>query len=121
MAFLPPSQLLLVPHCLRYRFFTEKWNEDERYFYITPYSASYNAYVFSNITRLITGLRILRAQGISTDEDWNRVDVIPVSTTSNSDTYTSISYDISPSSVRLVCGTEECPLQMQVVYSYFAK
>ena len=121
MAFSPPSQLLLVPHCLRYRFFTEKWNEDERYFYITPYSSSYNAYVFSNITRLITGLRLLRAQGISTDEDWNRVDVIPVSTTSNSDTYTSISYDISPSSARLVCGTEDNPLQMQVVYSYFSK
>lgn len=119
LAFDAPSQLLLVPHCLRYRFFTENWNEDERYFYITSYSSTYNAYVFSNITRLITGLRLLRAQGISTDEDWNRVDVIPVSTTSNSDTYTSIYYDIAPTSVRLVCGTSENPLQMQVVYSYF--
>lgn len=118
-AFEPPSQLLLVPHCLRYVFFTENWNEDDRFFYITSYSSNYNAYVFNNITRLITGLRILRAQGVSSDDDWNKVDAIPVTTTSNSETYTSISYDVSPSAVRLVCGTSENPLQMQVVYSYF--
>lgn len=118
-AFDAPSQLLLVPHCLRYRFFTENWNKDDRFFYITSYSSVTNAYVFSNISRLITGLKLLKEMGVSAEEDWNRVDVIPVSTTSSGSTYTSISYDVSPTSVRLVCGTDEKPLQMQVVYSYF--
>ena len=120
-AFNSPSQLLLVPHSLRYRFFSEKWNEDDRYFYITSYSSNYNAYVFSNITKLIRGLSLLRAQGISTDEDWNRVDVIPVTTTSTTTSYTSIAYDVAPTSARLVCGTADKPLQMQVVYSYFSR
>ena len=118
-AFEAPSQLLLVPHCLRYRFFSENWNKDDRFFYITKYSSTTNAYVFSNISRLISGLRLLKETGVSSEKDWNRVDVIPVTTTSNGATYTSISYDVSPTSVRLVCGTEEKPLQMQVVYSYF--
>lgn len=118
-AFDAPSQLLLVPHALRYSFFSESWNKDDRFFYITKYSSTTNSYVFSNISRLITGLKLLKETGVSSEKDWNRVDVIPVSTTSNGSTYTSISYDVSPTSVRLVCGTEEKPLQMQVVYSYF--
>lgn len=118
-AFEAPSQLLLVPHALRYRFFTESWNKDDRFFYITSYSSTYNAYSFTNISRLITGLKLLKEMGISTDEDWNRVDVIPVTTTSDGTTYTSISYDVTPTSARLVCGTPEKPLQLQVVYSYF--
>lgn len=118
-AFDAPSQLLLVPHCLRYRFFTENWNKDDRFFYITSYSATTNAYVFSNISRLIKGLKVLKEMGISSEEDWERVDVIPVSTTSDGSTYTSIFYDVTPTSVRLVCGTQEKPLDLQVVYSYF--
>ena len=64
-AFNAPSQLLLVPHCLRYRFFTESWNKDDRFFYITSYSSTYNAYSFTNISRLISGLRFLKERGIS--------------------------------------------------------
>ena len=118
-AFDAPSQLLLVPHALRYTFFTENWNKDDRFFYITSYNATTNAYVFSNISRLVKGLKLLKDMGISTDEDWERVDVIPVSTTSDGSTYTSIFYDVTPTSVRLVCGTDDKPLDIQVVYSYF--
>ena len=118
-AFDSPSQLLLVPHALRYEFFTESWNKDNRFFYITSYNATTNAYVFSNISRLVKGLKLLKEMGITTDEDWERVDVIPVSTTSDGTTYTSIFYDVTPTSVRLVCGTDDKPLDIQVVYSYF--
>ena len=47
--------------------------------------------------------------------------MIPVSTTSDGSTYTSIFYDVTPTSVRLVCGTDDKPLDIQVVYSYFNK
>lgn len=129
-AFDAPPQLLLVPKCLRYKFFTERWNTDDRYFYVTSFSSQYNAYVFTNISRLITGLKLLKAQGVYWEEDWKegwkeedwyKVDVIPVSTTSNTFTYTTINYDITPSSVCLVPGTESNPVKIQVVYSYFKR
>ena len=57
--------------------------------------------------------------------DWNHVVIVPVTTSSATDSYgyssqVSVNQDLSLCSTKLVRGTEASPIQMQVIYSRFA-
>ena len=54
--------------------------------------------------------------------DWNRCCLVPVEVTQNTSlgTVTSVSHDLSLTSARLVRGTKENPIKVQVFYTRVA-
>ncbi len=124
-----PTQLLMVRKSEVYEFFRNHKVADGRTSYTTVFDSSYNTYTFSNICRLLSFLKHekvnqAKEKGMSEDEwaaqnpDWNKVLIIPVSTSTDSNGYlVSVTHNLNLSSVRLVGGTT--PLKMQVVYSKF--
>ncbi len=124
-----PSTLLMVRKADYGSFFRDKEVSDSRTSYTTSFSSTYNTYTFDNICRLLAYCKhekINEAQkaGITEDEwaaqhpDWNKVLLIPVTTSSNtSGTEVSVNHDMSLGSIRLVGG--DTKIDMQVVYSKF--
>lgn len=144
-AFPAPQYLLLVRKSKMDAFFEKENLPNSKDSYLSnAYSETTGAYQFSNISQLITDLRIERDKGAgvnkSDDEatrqgkyaiweaanpDWNKVMIVPVSasfTTSTNyygqetKTLRSLRHDLGLSSARLE-GSKESPLQLQVVYS----
>lgn len=140
-----PSYLLLVRKSNMRSFFEEDKLPNSTDSYLSnEYSESTGAYQFSNISQLITDLRIERDKGagveLSDDEatrqqkyavweqanpDWNKVMLVPVTayyTTSTNyygqtvKTLRSIRNNLGLSSARLE-GSSDNPLQIQIVYS----
>lgn len=121
-----PGNVLLVQHRNRYKFFQNNMLPNNAQYLITAITATYNAYEFANISRMLNYIYKTHNEaienspdGIDPDENWNVVDLIPVTATSNNNSYTSTSYCITPTTARLTAGTEEKPLKIQVVYSRF--
>lgn len=131
-----PSELLMVRKQDYNRFFREGQVSDNRTSYTTTFSSSYNTYTFTNIARLISYCRNEKAskskeQGISEEEwerknpDWNKVLLIPVTTSTStvsnngvsSSVQVSVNHDMSLTSIRLVGG--DTKIDMQVIYSKF--
>lgn len=143
-----PSELLMVRKGDMEDFFREKKVSNSRTNYTTAFSATYNTYTFSNISRLLSYCKHekieavrkrLAGNGLSDftqaqfeaeealwmmeNPDWNKVVLVPVVTSSATDAYgstvqTSVNHDMSLNSVRLIGGNT--PLQIQVVYSRFS-
>ena len=89
--------------------------------YITSFNSSANEYLFSNIANLVKVCYKEYSEGIASNPDWeaenpdwNKVVLIPVSTTLDSNkSIVKIAHDISISSVRLRGGTEyEIPIEV---------
>ncbi len=124
-----PSELLMVRKKDYYSFFRDAQVSDDRTSYTTSFSNTYNTYTFDNICRLLAYCKhekMTEAQnaGISEEEwaeqnpDWNKVLLIPVTTSSNtSGSEVSVTHDMSLNSIRLVGGTTK--IEMQVIYSKF--
>jgi len=129
-----PSELLMVRKEDYHSFFEENRTADSRTSYTTSFNSTYNTYTFNNICRLLTYCereKIAEAQkeGISEEEwvakhpDWDKVLLIPVVTSSNSqsttgtNTQVSVNHDMNLNSIRLVGG--DTKIDMQVVYSHF--
>ena len=124
-----PATLLMVRKADAHQFFLSRRVADGRTSYTTTFNTAYNTYTFDNISRLLAYCKHekvaqARALGITEDEwarrnpDWDRVLLIPVTTSTNSSgAQVSVTHDLGLGSVRLVGGTT--PLQMQVVYSKF--
>lgn len=131
-----PNELLMVRKQDYHNFFREGRVSDNRTSYTTMFSSPYNTYTFNNISRLISYCRNekvskAREQGISEEEwerrnpDWNKVLLIPVTTSTssvntsgtNSSVQVSVNHDMSLTSIRLVGGNTK--INMQVVYSKF--
>lgn len=143
-----PDFLLLVRKSYMNEFFEncELPNSAES-FLSNQYSSTSNAYQFSNISQLVTNLRIERDNGAGVEKgddeatrnakyaiweaenpDWNKVMIIPVeasySTTTNSyygttsTTLRSVRHYLGLSSARLE-GSSDNPLQIEIVYSRF--
>lgn len=126
----PHSTLLMVRKCDMYKFFLKNKLPDSKTSYITSFTTSTNEYTFSNIADLIKTCYREYQEGIGGDTnwetenpDWNKVVLIPVSTTlqSQKDPTTGqdivkivkITHDISISSIRLRGGTEyEIPIEV---------
>ena len=124
-----PSSLLMVRKSEMYEFFRNRSVANARTSYVTTFNSAYNTYTFDNICRLLAYCKHEKvseaaSQGISEEAwaklhpDWNRVVLIPVSTSTNSSgALVSVTHDLGLGSIRLVGGTT--PIQMQVVYTKF--
>lgn len=131
-----PQQLLLVRKQHFDGFFESHQVSDNRQSFTTYFVPTYNCYTYSNISRLITycwneKLAGMKAENMTEEQweaahpDWNHVVLVPVTTTSATDSYgytsqVSVNQDLSLCSTKLVRGTKANPIKIQVIYSRFA-
>ena len=117
----PHTTLLMVRKCDMYKFFLKNKLADSKTSFITSFSSSTNEYTFSNIASLVKACYREYQQGIESNPDWeaenpdwNKIVLIPVSTTLDSNkAIVKIAHDISISSVRLRGGNEyEIPVEI---------
>ena len=120
--------LLMVRKADMYKFFLKNKLNDGETSYLTSFVNSNNEYVFSNIANLFKHCYREYTEGVQNDSDWeaknpdwDKVVLIPVTTTEDSNgSVVKILHDISISSMRLRGGTEyEIPIE--VVTSKFKK
>ncbi len=120
--------LLMVRKADMYKFFLKNKLSDGETSYLTSFVNSNNEYVFSNIANLFKHCYKEYTEGVQNDSDWeaknpdwDKVVLIPVTTTEDSNgSVVKILHDISISSMRLRGGTEyEIPIE--VVTSKFKK
>lgn len=141
-----PEHIVLLRKANVYSFFEKNQLTNSTDSYMTSFEKTYNAYTFSNISKLLTLLRNERHEGagiLSTDTeaqraakfaaweaehpDWNKVVLVPVaaeySTSTNtygisSSTLVNIKNELGMKSVRLKGGSE-AGITMSVIYSRF--
>lgn len=120
--------LLMVRKADMYKFFLKNKLSDGETSYLTSFVNSSNEYVFDNIANLFKHCYREYTEGVQKDSDWetknpdwDKVVLIPVTTTEDSNgSVVKILHDISISSMRLRGGTEyEIPIE--VVTSKFKK
>ena len=113
-----PKKLLMVCKSQLHQFFEKRQVPDTHTSYLADFSDTDNSYTFNNIANLISYLRNKRDSG---DPDWNKVVLLPVTTTANSSgSIVDVSNDLSMSSVKLVGGANN-QLQLTVIYSSFSQ
>ena len=100
------------------RFFENYQVNDSKESYLATFNSATNSYIFSNLAHLVTIMAHEKAEG-KASENWNKVLIIPVETTSDtSGKIVKLNHDFSMSSARLV-GGEANKLQLEVIYSKF--
>ena len=121
-----PQTLLIIPVDDVKNFFENSLIADYSTTYLATYSSSRNSYIFNNVAGLINTLIKRKKDGTATDENWNKVLVIPVtteySTVSSSTTQmlSKVSHDISLTSTRLMKGTvTDSPIKISIIYGKF--
>ena len=113
--------LLMLRKADMYKFFLKNQLSDGKTSYLTSFTSGTNEYVFSNIANLFkhcyheyisSGLSL--AEWEAKNPDWDKVVLIPVSTTADSNgSVVKIVHDISIASMRLRGGTEyEIPIEV---------
>lgn len=140
-----PQNLLLVRKSELNKFFKEGRTPDECTSYLASFSSTYNTYTFTNIGQIATFIHkeretavikyikeVLNVENPTTEmvaeqtrewskanPDWNKCCLVPVEITTNTSTgtVTSVSHELSLSAARLVRGTEEKPIRVQVYYT----
>ncbi len=124
-----PKTLLMVEADSVVSFFEKGKLANYKSTFLSTYSSSSNRYVFNNIGGLINAMSDAKAAGLRSDPDWlskhpnwNKVMLVPVSTTSttsstNTTILTGVSHDMSLTSTRLVGG--DTPIVINVIYSKF--
>ena len=123
----PTTLLMLEADSVR-SFFEGNKIANYKQSYIAPYSTTANSYSFHNISGIITAMYNAKVAGLRSDPNWlsshpnwNKVMVVPVTTSytsyNNSQILTSVSNDMTLTSTRLVGGTS--PITMSVIYSKF--
>lgn len=117
-----PQTLLMIPIEDMYSFFEESKVVDYKTSFIASYDSKKNSYTFNNISTLVKSMD----KKDRTDEKWNKVVIIPVTVTYNTNNNTNneiikIAHDMSLTSTRLVGGSENPyePLTIDVIYSKF--
>lgn len=126
---LPASSTLLMLECDSLTTFFEKGNiPNSKRSFLTTYNSSTNSYVFSNIEALIRAMYKAKTNGLKSDPqwvakhpNWNKVTLVPVSTStttsSNTTIVTGVTNDMSLTSTRLAGG--RTPIAINVIYSKF--
>lgn len=113
--------LLMVRKADMYKFFLKNKLSDGETSYLTSFVNSSNEYVFGNIANLFKHCYREYTEGVLKDSDWetknpdwDKVVLIPVTTTEDSNgSVVKILHDISISSMRLRGGTEfEIPIEV---------
>ncbi len=120
-----PAVLLMVRKSEMYDFFLKNKSYDNVTSYYASFNATYNQYVYSNISRLINYCRNEREEGLAADPewesknpDWNKVVLIPVSTTLDGNgNIVGVTHDLKMNSVRLRGGDDK--IAIKIVTSYF--
>ena len=131
-AFPAPMSILMVQKDKAGDFFKKKEIANYRTSFVATFSNTENGYTFGNIGQLIKHMHdllpadpIMREQWKKANPNWNKVLLIPVDaqyTTYNAASLlTSISHNMSLTSVRLVGGTENPngDIEVSVIYSKF--
>ena len=123
----PHPTLLMVRKCDMYKFFLKNKLADNKTSYITGFTSNTNEYTYNNIASLIKVCYkeyndgTFGVDGVggnsnweAENPDWNKVVLIPVSTTEDSKgTIVKLTHDISISSIKLRGGTEyEIPIEV---------
>lgn len=112
-----PQTLLMIPKAEMYTFFEDRKVVDYKTSYIATFNKTSNQYTFSNIGSLVRHMWENKSQ-----KDWDKVVIIPVSTTVNtSGEITDVTHNMSMSSTRLVGGSENPngAIKITVIYSKF--
>ena len=116
-----PQYLLMVRKCDMYNFFEKNKLYDGETSFLAEYVSSgetANTYSFNNIAPLITYCMKEKAQG-KNDEDWNKVVLIPVKTsTDSSGNIIAIKNSLNMEGACFV-GGEKNLLEMQILYTKF--
>ena len=121
-----PQNIVMVPKSDLYSFFESRIMVDNRTTFLAQYNSNLNNYTFSNISQLVHTMYEKKKQG-TTDVDWNKVVIVPVSTTSTYDAstrqniLTSIANQMGLTSTKLVGGANNPNkvVQITVIYSKF--
>ena len=122
----PHATLLMVRKCDMYKFFIKNSLPNSTTSYITTFNSSDNEYLFNDISNLLKYCYNEYTKGIKEDNnwenknpDWNKVILIPVATTEDSNgNIVKIVHDISISSIKLRGGTEY-DIPIEIVTSKF--
>lgn len=116
-----PKTILMVRKKDMYSFFEKNKVIDKKTSYLASFNSSYNTYSFDNISQLITTCIMEKENGVEVDEDWNKVVLIPVVTTSDTaGNIVTIRHNLDLTSARLMGGTNPGnELQVRITYSRF--
>ena len=117
-----PQTLLMIPKSEMYSFFENNQVADYKTSFLATYNEQYNTYTFNNIANII---RYIDKTADRSKESWNKVVIIPVTTTYNTSSsvqeLTTVNHDMSLTSTRLVGGSANSngPIKLSVVYAKF--
>ena len=122
----PHGKLLMVRKQDMHRFFVKNMLADNKTSYLALFAPKDNSYTFTNITNLLKHCYKEYSEGTASDPEWeskhpewNKVVLIPVTTTEDSNgSVVKIVHDISISSMRLRGGTGY-DIPIEVVTSKF--
>lgn len=126
-----PTTLLMIPKDSLKTFFENAEIADYKRSFLATYSSSSNSYTFNNISGMINYMSELKKRGVDQgNTNWNKVVIIPVTTTyvSNTNSYgqseqtlAKVTHDMSLSSTRIVGGEQNkyAPVKISVIYSKF--
>lgn len=116
-----PATVLMIPKDSLHSFFENKDIINNKTSFLATYSKTNNTYTFNNIGSLIKAMQHAKESG-ETSADWNKVVIIPVTTTTNtSKEIIKIVHNMSLSSTRLVGGAKNpnSPIKINVIYSKY--
>ena len=122
----PPSALLMVRKSEMNRFFLKNELTDGKTSFLTSFDSSNNQYTFGNIANLLRACYDEYTEGTKNDPewieknpDWDKVVLIPVKTTEDSNGYVvKITHDTDIRSIRLR-GGENYEIPIEIVSSKF--
>lgn len=143
-----PQRLLLVRKAEVKNFFREGKLPNSVTSFLAAFQSAYNTYSFSNIAQLITylhqeretavalyvkntlgienpteaQLKDVREEWTRQNPDWNKCCVVPVEVSTNTSTnaVTSVKHELDLTSAKLVRGTQQNPIRIQVYYTRVA-
>ncbi|MBR2300397.1 MAG: DUF4270 domain-containing protein [Bacteroidaceae bacterium] len=114
----PPAKLLMVRKGELHDFFFKNKINDNITSYVATFDTYSNEYKFNNISRLINYCANEREQGTD-DPDWNKVILVPVSITTDSNGSTvAISHNLSMTNARLR-GGKKTQIPVKIITSKF--
>ncbi len=119
-----PQTILMVRKKDMYTFFEKNQVADNKTSYLASHNSNYNTYSFNNLAQLITEcISEKNSNGGVVDEDWNKVVLIPVvTTTDNTGNVVTIRHNLNLTSARLMGGFNPGnELHVRITYSKFDK
>ena len=131
LSFNAPSKLLLIEKDSLNNFFEGNNLANNTYAYKTTLVS--NAYTYTNISNLITRMYNHKVEGLKTDPNWvanhpnwNKAMLVPIDevtiasgSNSSSTTAVALKNQLGLTSTRLLRGTAESPITIEVIYAKF--